>query len=139
MTLMEMFIALVLLVSADTSFIYVEPEPGQEGFKKVLYGQERIAAGIASCGDPNTDATKYCGIWYTEHLTIEGWVHELAHAYDGLHDGTLNGSPGHPRPRTLAAARRYLPEHTARGEIGYCYSNDVEWYACAVLEKLRLR
>ncbi|MDA0301853.1 MAG: hypothetical protein O2822_04945 [Chloroflexi bacterium] len=76
-------------------------------------------------------------------------VHELAHAYDGMDDGRLNGSPGHPRPPTFEEARELTGVRGAwEAPDWYCWGAETdplgrplnlsdelrhaEWYACEV-------
>lgn len=50
-------------------------------------------------------------------LTLEAYIHELAHVYDGMHGGTVDGSP-----RAV--------EYYWRGQ---CATNAAERYACDVV------
>jgi hypothetical protein len=81
-----------------------------------LYGEERHAPGALSCqpGRPPE-------LWISNDADLEVLAHELAHAYDCLDDGELNGSPA-PRP---AQRPTWVSD--------YCWSSDAEWYACDVV------
>lgn len=76
-------------------------------------------------------------------------VHELAHVYDGMDDGRLNGSPGHPRPPSFEEARELTgPRGPWEAPDWYCWGAETdplgrplaldedlrraEWYACEV-------
>jgi len=54
-------------------------------------------------------------------------THELLHAYDLMHNGYFDGSPGHPKPE--------VRPHWA---TDHCWSNAAEWYVCAALRSGRL-
>lgn len=89
-------------------------------------------------------------------LALATLVHELAHVYDGMDDGRLNGSPGHPRPddfmRSLTLTNGRQPWEPSPW---YCWAANAdtggsldapatdearaEWYACEVTRTGRLR
>ena len=88
-----------------------------------LYGEERHAPGALSCapGEPPQ-------LWISADADLEVLVHELAHAFDCLDDGELNGS----------LARRPAAAHHA-WTTDYCWSSDAEWYACSVVRNATTR
>ena len=81
-----------------------------------LYGVEREAPGALAC--PSGGAAQ---LWLSDDAGLEVVVHELAHAFDCVDDGELNGSPG--------------PMRSARPEwvSDYCWSSEAELYACWVV------
>ena len=85
-----------------------------------LYGEERHAPGALSCapGEPPE-------LWISAGADLVVLVHELAHAFDCLDDGELNGSP----------TRR--PDARPAWTSDYCWSSDPEWYACSVVHHAR--
>ena len=87
-----------------------------------LYGEERHAPGALSCapGEPPQ-------LWISADADLEVLVHELAHAFDCLDDGELNGS----------LARR--PAQRPTWATDYCWSSDAEWYACSVVRNATTR
>ena len=83
-------------------------------------------------------------------------VHELAHAYDGMDDGALNGSRGHPRPDDfMEASRLTAGRQPWEPSPWYCWAAGAdskgtlyappteraraEWYACEVARTGRLK
>ena len=83
----------------------------------------REYSGVVTCeeGEP--------AVWWSNRrLTPEVIAHELAHIYDCIDDGELNGSTGHPRV-------------FRRGVVyaSHCLSNSREWYACEVVRTGTLR
>ena len=87
-----------------------------------LYGEERRAPGALSCtpGEPPQ-------LWISAGAGLEVLVHEVAHAFDCLDDGELNGS----------LARR--PAERPAWATDYCWSSDPEWYACSVVRNAATR
>jgi hypothetical protein len=85
-----------------------------------LYGSARHAEGATGCegGAP--------AIWISRQASLDTLVHELAHAYDCLDNGALDGSPSKRPPARPAWAS------------DYCWESDVEWYACAVVHYRRV-
>jgi len=81
-----------------------------------LYGEERDAPGAFSCvpGQPPE-------LWISAGADLEVLVHELAHAFDCLDDGALNGSPSH------------TPEARPAWASDYCWRSAAEWHACSVV------
>jgi hypothetical protein len=57
----------------------------------------------------------------------DGWeetlAHELIHAYDCVHNGRIDGSPGHPRPRVRPAG--ISDHHWAAGDDPHWYVHEV--------------
>ncbi|MDA1062001.1 MAG: hypothetical protein O2895_03720, partial [Chloroflexi bacterium] len=87
-----------------------------------LYGDERDAPGAFSCvpGQPPE-------LWISAGADLEVLVHELAHAFDCLDDGELNGSPS----RT--------PEARPAWASDYCWRSAAEWHACSVVHSATAR
>ena len=85
-------------------------------------GEERHAPGALSCapGQPPE-------LWISTDASLGVLVHELAHAFDCLDDGELNGSPGQ------------RPELRPGWASDYCWSSAAEWYACWSVREGRLR
>lgn len=82
-----------------------------------------------------TYSEEKCSLWviklgknlnneYQPHRSVI--VHELAHAYDGLDDGIINGSPGH-------FTNNISILHTGTPYEKYCFSSKIEHYACEVV------
>lgn len=94
----------------------IDIHPSAEPVRFVdLYGQEREEPAALACA-PGLPPQ----LWIGRGLTLDIFVHELAHAYDCLDDGLLNGSP---MPR---------PEQRPDWVSDYCWDSSAEWYACWV-------
>lgn len=78
-----------------------------------LYGNQREAPGATGCSP-----ARGADLWFGPSADLEIVVHELAHAYDCLDDGVLNGSPIE------------RPAERPAWVSDYCWTSDVEWYAC---------
>ena len=67
-------------------------------------------------------------------------THELLHVYDGMDDGLINGSPGHPRPE-----KRPYSQIMADGSLAllsdfhWAEGDDAHWYVYEALRTGRLR
>ena len=81
-----------------------------------LYGNQREAPGATGCSP-----ARGADLWFGPSADLEIVVHELAHAYDCLDDGVLNGSPIE------------RPAERPAWVSDYCWTSDVEWYACWVV------
>jgi len=127
-TLWTLVISVVTVVTINGSF---ETPDGRE-----------LSAGL---GCEEGLATYYRPIDVSESVEI----HELAHAFDCMDDGELNGSPGHPRPTLYRDAIQTLGiEHGRINNVRYCWWGGdgsgamyphAEWYACMVEATGRLR
>ena len=86
-----------------------------------LYGSERVAEAALGCAEGRPQ------LWLSPDYSAETLAHELAHAYDCLDNGAMDGSPaGRPAGRPA-----WAPD--------YCWQNDAEWYACWSVREGRLR
>jgi len=80
------------------------------------YGNPRVESSAVFCavGHMPTLALSRSGV------TLPVLAHELAHAYDCLDNGVMDGSP---------ATR---PSIRPQWASDYCWDRDAEWYACNV-------
>ncbi len=119
-TLLALFVALWELVGLQTTVLSTS---GPVHFTD-LYGSERHAAAALECRPGGKPV-----LYLSPSADIETIVHEFAHAYDCLDDGSMNASPmGGSRP-----AER--PAWTS----DYCWNTDAEWYACSAVRARMVR
>lgn len=110
--LVPLFLAIWTMVSSQLGVTHLD---GPVHFTD-LYGNVRSAdAALACAADGRPE------LYLSPDVTLDTVIHELAHAYDCLDDGTLNGSP-----MTRPAERPSLVSD-------YCWQSDAEWYACSVV------
>lgn len=114
MTLIELFLLLWSLVGGQFTW-HNELPPGLGEVAPHVYG------GL-SC--------KTREAWLAPSAGLEGAVHELAHAYDCVDDGLLNGSPGHAPD---------IDWGMVCDRLGHpCPYWNAEWYAYEVVRTHRL-
>ncbi len=106
MALVTLFVTLWSLVGGEVTWHNGLPP---------AYAQERVL----SFGGFNCSTKEG---WVTTNAPLRVVVHELAHAYDCLDDGKLNGSPGLYPPVTLAP-----------------WEDPAEWYAYEVVRQGKIR
>ncbi len=112
--MIALMVALVALLGSMLTVIEVD----QRIVFTDLYGNERSTRTAMWCDEETGRSI----IWGVRPISYALAVHELAHSADCLDDRLLNGSPGFPKPAVRP-----------RGVPGYCWYDDAEWYACAVV------
>ncbi|MPZ97796.1 MAG: hypothetical protein GEU80_00435 [Dehalococcoidia bacterium] len=79
-----------------------------------LYGSVRTAEAAVGCPGGHPE------LWLSPSVSLETLVHELAHVYDCVDNGAMDGSPTlRPLARPVWAS-------------DYCWESEAEWYACSV-------
>ena len=111
--MLAIFLSLWLLINSSLT-IQLEASPIR--FTD-LYGEAREAPAALYCSPEGLPT-----LMMTSPMSTRVLVHEMAHAWDCIDDGVLNGSPGHQRPEIRPGLR-----------ADYCWGLDVEWYACEVV------
>jgi hypothetical protein len=114
-----MFALFLLFWSLVGGQVTIHQQDGAVRFTD-LYGSAREAEGATSCleGRPV--------MWISAQASIDTLVHELAHAYDCVDNGVMDASP------TERPARRPV------WVSDYCWADDIEWYACSVVQYRRI-
>jgi len=82
-----------------------------------MYGTERYVEGAVDCIDGHAI------VWLSATASESTVAHELAHVYDCVDNGVLDGSPS-VRPDTQPV-----------WASDYCWQHPVEWHACEMVRK----
>lgn len=121
--------ALIALLLALSAAVLPSVELHEEPIAfRDLYGVERYEDGAAACVPGSKPI-----VWIARSASLEVAIEELAHAYDCLDDGMMNGSPmptvsvlkWHGPPETAVARLHVLRyrEHPAEAWAAWCLQN----------------